>query len=189
MTDAWDGRPQNPERDGWHAIGWIGGVPANTYVVLWSPDHKRLRDKTEAPCPGYLFGGDAGFMSPKMAARHYRYLGPCLLSEEITAREAASSEAMREACVAVVQEWAADAVLGANTRGVLEVLARALNDPNVVSRHAHASALARAEKAAEKRGMEKAARIAEGWSINHSPKRLAAAIRNAAAQEIVHDPR
>ena len=33
MTDTWDGRPQNPERDGWHLLH-DGDIE---YVVRWKP--------------------------------------------------------------------------------------------------------------------------------------------------------
>jgi hypothetical protein len=54
MTDAWDGRPQNPEQDGWHWVCLSGG------------------DYPIAAC-----WGDGEWAGPYDNGQ-YIYLGPCL---------------------------------------------------------------------------------------------------------------
>jgi hypothetical protein len=227
MTDAWDGRPQNPERDGWHWLCAAVGTGA-PYPMLWSADGKAW-DTGD----GWIFCTD-----PALIERR-RYLGPCLTPAEITAREAASAEAMREAWKAAAQKeiGGAEAILAVpnlteaakretqSWRDGAHALLRAAYAEHLP----HASALARAEKAAyqrgwndresdfltgvertgmavvgpdalaaaEKRGMERAAQAASDAAAEHFSgegelyiaKVMLDAIRNAAAQEIVHDPR
>lgn len=81
MTDAWDGRPQNPERDGAH---WI-----TDNVAYWEADRKRwlLMMKAKAVSAEWL------------AAQPWaEYRGPCLTPAEVEARVAeARREALEEA--------------------------------------------------------------------------------------------
>lgn len=78
MTDAWDGRPERPERDGWH---WLqaksGDEPECGY---WCAEQWRIGTWMQSP----------------WVASKWRYLGPCLTPDEVTAREVAAAEAMRE---------------------------------------------------------------------------------------------
>jgi hypothetical protein len=205
MSDAWDGRPQNPERDGWHWLCAAVGTGA-PYPMLWCADGKAW-DTGD----GWIFCTD-----PALIERR-RYLGPCLTPDEIAAREAASAEAMREACAAwhdyQAEQWKkADPHHGAHRRHAGHAsYIRALPLP-------HASALARAEKAAyqrgwndresdflagvertgmtvvgpdalaaaEKRGMERAAKLLADWPVDDeriTVEECIAIIRNAAAQE------
>ena len=103
------GVPLNPERDGWHEIGWRDAPHlTETFVVRWSPDWPRLRTESEPPCPGYLFGGMEGqFLSPRGAARHYRYIGPAFTSAEAQSQLAAArregAEEMREKAARVCE--------------------------------------------------------------------------------------
>lgn len=83
------GRPLNPERDGWHWLCVAVGIGA-PYPMLWSADGKAW-DTGD----GWVFCTD-----PALTERR-RYLGPCLLPEEVAAREAAAAEAMRDACAAI----------------------------------------------------------------------------------------
>lgn len=90
MADTWDGRPEHPERDGWHWVCAAVGIAA-PYPMLWSHDGKAW-DTGD----GWEF-----CTAPRMTERT-RYLGPALLPAEVAAlveqarREGA--EAMREAC-------------------------------------------------------------------------------------------
>ena len=88
MTDAWDGRPENPERDGWH---WVKALSSKeTIALFWT--HVVAE---------WEYGDD--WLSSQQASRRYRYLGPCLTPAELAAREADAyqrgQEAMREAAV------------------------------------------------------------------------------------------
>jgi hypothetical protein len=77
MSEQWDGRPQNPERDGWHLIRTDDGVE---YVVRWSVAR------------GWLDGELVIYAAESI------YGGPLLLPAEIAAREeAARREALDEA--------------------------------------------------------------------------------------------
>lgn len=79
MSDAWDGRPQNPERDGWHWLDAGGPV-----LCEWRASRGWM-DETWWPHAADLV-----------------YLGPCLTPQEVAAREAAAAEAMREACASML---------------------------------------------------------------------------------------
>jgi len=80
MTDAWDGRPQNPERDGMHYI--------TDGVALWIA-HKgkwALMSRTRHEPPEWL------------AAQPWaEYRGPCLLPSEVAAQVEAARQEEREA--------------------------------------------------------------------------------------------
>jgi hypothetical protein len=69
MTEAWDGYPENPERDGWHWLRkqWGAIVPA---FWLASDGMWRLHNESYAP---------------KTAGRNQDYLGPCLTPAEVEA--------------------------------------------------------------------------------------------------------
>lgn len=73
------GRPLNPERDGWHWLCAAVGIGA-PYPMLWSADGKAW-DTGD----GWVFCTDPALTERK------RYLGPCLLPEEVAAREAAAA--------------------------------------------------------------------------------------------------
>jgi hypothetical protein len=79
MTDAWDGRPQNPEQDGAH---WI-----TDNVAYWEADRQRwlLMVKAKPVSAGWL------------AAQPWaEYRGPCLMPAEIE-RLRAERDRLREA--------------------------------------------------------------------------------------------
>lgn len=82
MTDAWDGRPERPEQDGWH---WLHHPEDLRPVVQpWSAEHGAW--------------GSGALHSPQgVVDLGFRYLGPALLPAEVADREAAAAEAMREA--------------------------------------------------------------------------------------------
>ena len=93
------GRPLNPERDGWHWLCAAVGIGA-PYPMLWSADGKAW-DTGD----GWVFCTD-----PALTERQ-RYLGPCLLPEEVAAREAAAAAEEREACALIAVErgaWASN---------------------------------------------------------------------------------
>lgn len=66
-TDAWDGRPQNPERDGDHIIKTTLGV---RIVLTWSAEHQGF-----AGVNGEHYLADTGCT----------YLGPCATPAEVAA--------------------------------------------------------------------------------------------------------
>jgi hypothetical protein len=80
MSD-WDGRPPNPERDGWH---WLGD-DRNPQPVLWLAEFASWTDGT-MHSPQSVVG--LGFC----------YIGPCLLPSEVAAQiEAARREGIAAA--------------------------------------------------------------------------------------------
>lgn len=100
MTDAWDGRPANPERDGWH---WLHHAEdLRPCPTPWDADHA-------AWCSG-------GMHSPRgVVDLGYRYLGPCLTPAEVAAQRdaawragvgaAAGVAALRGAGFAELARW------------------------------------------------------------------------------------
>ena len=80
MTDPWDGRPENPEWDGWHWVHWAEYGADMCFVAQWS------QGRWIAP-------------SEHLNTMHasYRYLGPCLTPSEIAAREADAYQRGQEA--------------------------------------------------------------------------------------------
>lgn len=94
MADVWDGRPQNPERDGEH-IFLEGSVKV---IRTW-----RALDAT------WWYPGAAYHIPAADAAKFvWQYLGPCLTPDEIEAREAAAAAKEREACSQIAEEVAKD---------------------------------------------------------------------------------
>lgn len=84
MTDTWDGRPLNPERDGWH---WLRSkITGASYVEKWCADEANWRS---GPALNYMH----------LAAE---YLGPCHTPTEVAAQVEAARREEREACAEVV---------------------------------------------------------------------------------------
>lgn len=84
MTDAWNGRPANPERDGWH---WM-------LMAAWPLAKPTIR---------YWYSGDQDWSDGVGSAQPvatWRYLGPCLTPAEVAAREQAAWRAGRDAAAA-----------------------------------------------------------------------------------------
>lgn len=83
---AWDGRPENPEKDGWH---WLQSRLGVKVPRLWVAEDGAWR----------LHGQD---YAAKNAKGNQRYLGPCLTPSEhhqrTLAATAAAWLAAREAC-------------------------------------------------------------------------------------------
>jgi hypothetical protein len=75
MTEQWDGRPQNPERDGWHLIRTDDGAE---YVVRWSVAR------------GWLDGELLIYAAESI------YGGPLLLPAEVAAQVEAARREERE---------------------------------------------------------------------------------------------
>ena len=106
----WDGRPENPERDGWHWIEWGGGT-GRFETVRWLPDGVPY----DTGC--YLLGGSNSLRTASYACDRWRYLGPCLLPSEHAALLAwggvlrsrvEEAEAAAKASAAVLSAFAAD---------------------------------------------------------------------------------
>lgn len=86
MTERWDGRPENSERDGWH---WL---------------HHRIESKPQpvewvAEIDAWASG--AAYSPEGVVELGWRYRGPCLTPAEVAAREAA---ARREGIEAAARE-------------------------------------------------------------------------------------
>lgn len=97
MSAPWDGRPANPEKDGWH---WLLGNTVKKptpEAACWQAPRARY--------PGFWFfqGVEEPYRAERMgpSSGWLGYLGPCLTPAEITACEQAAwlagAEAMREA--------------------------------------------------------------------------------------------
>jgi hypothetical protein len=89
MSAPWDGRPANPDADGWHWLLVAHGI-GHPFPMLWAADG-RMWD-----------AGDAGWAHYEDIATRWRYLGPCLTPADhaaaVQAEREAAAEAMREAC-------------------------------------------------------------------------------------------
>ena len=83
MTDPWDGLPLHPERDGYH---WIKTLNRDSYMALYywftSDDLSHWEIAGEPVYPSQMWD--------------FEYLGPCLMPDEIQAREAAAFKAGQE---------------------------------------------------------------------------------------------
>ena len=75
MTKQWDGRPQNPERDGWH---WLH------HRIESTPQPVRWIAEIDA------WASDAAYSPEGVIELGWRYRGPCLTPAEVAAREAAA---------------------------------------------------------------------------------------------------
>lgn len=138
MTDttraAWDGRPQSPERDGWH---WVRPNLAPAY----EPECWQWCAAAEA------FARDASDLNDPWFPQCYDYLGPALLPAQV----AAAVEAEREACARVVathatnlpqRQWADDECVAAWTRCMDAIRARGPSSALAGAlRHAEAQAM------------------------------------------------
>lgn len=68
-TTGWDGRPANPERDGWHWVQIIHGISHPRPRLWWSKiDRWELSDGT--------------LISPSEFAERWRCIGPCVAPAE-----------------------------------------------------------------------------------------------------------
>jgi hypothetical protein len=80
-TKPWDGRPQNPERDGWHWVQNGNGIPS---CQRWHSER-------------WTVGSDPGWTASQVAAlQRVRYLGPCLLPSDHAALLAERDALRRE---------------------------------------------------------------------------------------------
>jgi len=67
MTEAWDGYPENPERDGWH---WLRSTITGAFYL----------DKWRGDEANWLSGPALNYMH-----LNAEYLGPCLTPAEVEA--------------------------------------------------------------------------------------------------------
>jgi hypothetical protein len=81
MADAWDGRPQNPGRDGCH---WLLGWNGTPFVAEWDA----------ASADWSWAGGDESCVG--VVAAGWRYLGLCLTPAEVSALVEAARQEERE---------------------------------------------------------------------------------------------
>ena len=91
MTEQWDGRPQNPERDGWH---WLQRVDDGWRVCRW----------WSAEIAGWV---DGITLSPSTVVEYgVHYLGPCRTPAEVAACvKAARREGIEAAAQLADGEW------------------------------------------------------------------------------------
>lgn len=86
MSDAWDGRPQNPDLVMYH---WLVTDTGQIHALRWAANE-------------WDFGVQT--ISPRgMASSSWRYLGPCLTPAEIAAQVEAARREEREACAATAE--------------------------------------------------------------------------------------
>lgn len=85
MADAWDGRPENPGRTGWH---WAKNPRGFVRPYMWSAANKTWLER----------GSIAS-----MTGAGWDYLGPCFTPEEARALAQAAAEAMRGWAAAAAQ--------------------------------------------------------------------------------------
>ena len=76
MGDAWEGRPQNPERDGWHWVMPARGIGI-TSPRLWHAQIARWE----------MLDGTLSFATE--AAEMWRYVAPCITPDEVAEPELA----------------------------------------------------------------------------------------------------
>lgn len=79
MTE-WDGRPQNPERDGWH---WVGTGELTACPLEWQPSDEGRDGR---------WADNAGNHWSRHQVAAWGYLGPCLTPAEVEARVAAARD-------------------------------------------------------------------------------------------------
>ncbi len=106
MTDAWDGRPQNPERDGWH---WLMRADGFVAPYRWT-----------ARASGFwLYPPDWELMPEDKAIARQTYLGPCLTPAEAEAeRDRLRDEVTR--LEASLHQWVEDCATHLKTIAALE---------------------------------------------------------------------
>lgn len=79
MSDAWDGRPQNPERDGAHVVQFSYGTD-KAGLVLHNPPLQAWWIATKR---AWQFGGERWHRSTNwMRDNRAVYLGPCITPAE-----------------------------------------------------------------------------------------------------------
>jgi len=90
MTDAWNGVPLHPERDGWHWLherySWARPEP-----VLWCSMPQVWRGRG---------------LASAAKQQEVRYIGPCLTPAEVAAREAAARREGIEAAAEIAKQFA-----------------------------------------------------------------------------------
>lgn len=99
---SWDGRPENPEHNGWH---WVADdAQPSGAIAYWHAAARQWSADDAASIVWDCFPTDA-------MQDGGRYLGPCLTPAEIAAREQAARKAALREAAAVVSErgaWASN---------------------------------------------------------------------------------
>lgn len=102
MTDTWDGRPQSPERNGWH---WLM-QDALLYPARWDAAASAWHRSR--------------FLTPAEIARLNDYCGPCLTPADVEAEKILAREEGRIAGFEEAMDDLRDAPpLGVNRHGVM----------------------------------------------------------------------
>ncbi|WP_086642962.1 hypothetical protein [Acetobacter sp. DsW_063] len=83
MTEQWDGRPQNPERDGWHWLGQRG--------TKWRAPFEWRHEEYSDAADEWFWDIEEDPRYPD-EMKNFIYLGPCPSPEELAARDAATIE-------------------------------------------------------------------------------------------------
>lgn len=154
MSDAWDGRPQQPERDGWHWVSYLDpDIPPQG--IFWSCEHGKWEGVRE-------------WLAPSTLAHSHHYLGPCLTPAEVATSLAAARQAEREAAAAVCRTKANDLRNYEHTRFVAGLCAVAiLSQPAPEGADTLATQIATAEQRGRRMGIEAAAEVCRTWAQDH----------------------
>lgn len=104
----WDGRPQNPERRGWHWLGFKGQHEKDRepWAWLWS-------DEDGAPGEFQWMTDDDG--DPERMARQFTYIAPCHTPAEVDAEVQAERAGCREAVWLALRTPSRSALMDAMT--------------------------------------------------------------------------
>jgi hypothetical protein len=169
------GVPLNPEQDGWH---WVDGRTHGLHALKWS-------SMWRGSAYGWWHGSTSADTPSEFATlRDLRYLGPCHTPAEVAAMLAAQEASAQDTARIAV---AADLRSQAERLGDAWSATRQMLADRLLGGHA-VDALDAMLAEAERRGMERAAGIAEGWhgdtpnahaKIDWAARKVAAAIRAA----------
>lgn len=138
MSEAWDGRPLNPERDGWH---WLGGPVGSQSIHYWMGDIQRW-ETASGSC-----------WTPEYFAARSSYLGPCLTPDQV----AAAVQAERDFTLRCLMAHRFPSPDGERQHAMNDALQAVIN---TIRARGETSALDEAIKAARVEGMREAYRRA-----------------------------
>ncbi|WP_424137964.1 hypothetical protein [Roseomonas chloroacetimidivorans] len=93
--NRWDGMPQNPERDGWHALNYLR-ADAHT-IARW-----------DARGFWNLVAEEEDFLPADLAGDH-EYLGPVELPAQVAARVEEAVQKEREECAKLADQFGTEA--------------------------------------------------------------------------------
>lgn len=150
MADAWDGKPDNPDRDGWH---WLQSERGSVVA----PKEWRAGE-TRRWC---MSNGE--LRADFQIADRYRYLGPCHTPAEVIAMVEAAGEQMRQEVIDYLSGVAerCETLRGSETYRERGAFVRGLIDPHVRTLPLPTPDLDAIREQARREGMETAGKIAD----------------------------